>query len=184
MNLIAWGTNLTMPVMPERDHIRGATCATVTLVEYGDYECTDCRHAHAVIGAIQARLQDRICYVFRHFPVTAVHCHAQPAAEAAEAACTQRKFWPMHNLLYTTRETLTQEALIAAADALGLNMSSFIGNLARRTHTSRIQADFMSGVHSGVTDTPALFINGARYNGPVAFDPLLLALSQAKDRSA
>ncbi len=180
MNKLAWDATLTMPVAAERDHIRGAARAAVTLVEYGDYECPHCRLAHSIIRTIQIRLRGRLCFVFRHFPIATVHSHAQPAAEAAEAAANQRKFWAMHDLLYTTQSTLTHRALIGAADALGLDVPSFIGDLARHSHAQRIRADFMSGVHSGVISTPAFYINGTRYLGAVAFDPLLTALNQAK----
>jgi protein-disulfide isomerase len=178
MNTTAWGATLAMPVRPERDHIRGPAGAATTVVEYGDYECPYCRVAHGIVAAVQARLQDRICFVFRHFPLTTVHPHAQPAAEAAEAAGRQHRFWPMHDTLFTT-QALTDTAFMAAARAFGLNVQVFSSELTQHVHVPRIREDFMSGVRSGVNGTPAFYINGVRHDGAWDFETLLTAVNQA-----
>ncbi len=169
---------LTLPVTPARDHIRGNASAPVTLVEYGDYECPYCRMAHGIVTSIQAQLQDRVRFVFRHFPLTTVHPHAQPAAEAAEAAATQRKFWPMHDRLFTAQAPLTDDVFVANARALGLDIRSFATEVTGHVHLPRIREDFMSGVHSGVNGTPAFYINGIRHDGNWDFPTLYTALSQ------
>ena len=91
---------VTTPVNKERDHIQGPAAAAVTLVEYGDYECPYCGAAYPIIKEVQARMDKRLRFVFRNFPITTSHPHAEQAAEAAEAAATQGRFWQMHDLLY------------------------------------------------------------------------------------
>jgi protein-disulfide isomerase len=165
MNATQWGATLVMPVLPERDHIRGPASASVTLLEYGDYECPYCHAAHAVVNTLQAQLQSRVRFVFRHFPLTTIHPHAQVAAEAAEAAGSQRKFWQMHDALFSTEAPLTSSLLITAAAAIGLDMPSFHSELTRHVHVPRIREDFMSGVRSGVHGTPTFYINAIRHDG-------------------
>src|SRR5260370_8054076 len=114
-----------MPVSPERDHMRRPASASVMLVEYGDYECPYCRAAHPVVNAIRTQLQSRLSFVFRHFPLTTVHPHAQAAAEAAEAAGSQHKFWQMHDTLFATDAPLPSNPFTAPAAAPALPMSSF-----------------------------------------------------------
>jgi protein-disulfide isomerase len=179
MNTTESGATLAMPVLPQRDHIRGTASAAVTLVEYGDYECPYCRAAHGVVDAIQARLQSQLAFVFRHFPLTTVHPHAQAAAEAAEAAASQRKFWQMHDTLFTTEVPFTQSLFIAAAAALGLDMGSFHSELIRHVHVPRIREDFMTGVRSGVNGTPTFYINAVRYDGGWDLHSLGSALNRA-----
>ena len=174
-----WGATLAMPVRPERDHIRGPVSASVTLVEYGDYECPYCRAAHGVVQALQVQLQSRLGFVFRHFPLTTLHPHAQPAAEAAEAAGRQRGFWSMHDLLFVTDAPLTHTLFIAAAAAMGLDVPSFDADLAHHAHVPRIREDFISGVRSGVNGTPTFYINAVRHDGAWDFPTLLAAVNRA-----
>src|ERR1700736_4572828 len=106
MSATTWKSMLTMPVSPARDHIRGPADVPVTLVEYGDYECPFCAAAHPIVKAIEAQAGDAIRFVFRHFPLTTMHPHAELAAEAAEAAAAQGKFWAMHDTLYANHPRL------------------------------------------------------------------------------
>jgi protein-disulfide isomerase len=179
MNASQWGATLVMPVLPERDHIRGPASASVTLLEYGDYECPYCHAAHAVVNAIQTQLQSRLRFVFRHFPLTTIHPHAQTAAEAAEAAGSQRKFWQMHDTLFSTEAPLTNALLITAGAAIGLDMPSFHSELERHVHVPRIREDFMSGVRSGVNGTPTFYINAIRHDGPWDIKTLTSAVNHA-----
>jgi protein-disulfide isomerase len=100
MTTTQWGAALTLPVSEDRDHIQGPTEAAVTLVEYGDYECPYCGAAYPIIKEVQSRMGERLRFVFRNFPITTSHPHAEQAAETAEAAATQAKFGQMHDLLY------------------------------------------------------------------------------------
>jgi len=184
MNATVWDGVLALPVSPARDHIRGFAAAPLTLVEYGDYECPHCRAAHAVVNAIETHMGNRLRFAFRHFPLTTVHPHAQQAAEAAEAAGAQHKFWAMHDTLYANDARLGETLFIASARALGLNLDSFRTELARHVHVPRIREDFMSGVRSGVNGTPAFFINGIRHDGSWDFATLLAALNRGLSRSA
>ena len=170
---------LTMPVNKERDHIQGPADAAVTLVEYGDYECPYCGAAYPIIKEVQARMGKRLRFAFRNFPITTSHPRAEQAAEAAEAAAAQGKFWQMHDLLYENQTHLRDKDLRAYAEKLGLDIARFDKELAEHVHAERIHEDFLSGVRSGVNGTPTFYINGAMHDGSYELEPLLRALEQA-----
>ncbi len=174
-------SKLVLPVGP-RDHVQGPATAPVTLVEYGDFECPYCGAAHVIIKKIQELMEDDLRFVFRHFPLTQTHPHAEPAAEGSEAAGAQGRFWEMHDLLYENQGTLDAWHLAQFAHELGLNTRRFVRELEEGTHRERVREDFLSGVKSGVNGTPAFFINGARYDGSWDIEPLLLALKSAAHR--
>jgi protein-disulfide isomerase len=166
---------LVLPV-DGRDHVRGPADAPATLVEYGDYECTYCGLAHPIVEEVQRRLGRQLRFAFRHFPLAEIHPHAQPAAEAAEAAGAQGRFWEMHDLLYKNQQALDDADLLRYADALELDLTRFVSELADRTWETRVREDFMSGVRSGVNGTPTFFVNGVRHDGPWDADSLIEAL--------
>ena len=161
-----------------RDHVQGEIEAPITLLEYGDYECRSCAKAQPIVREIQQRLGDKLCYAFRHFPVTPVHPHAQRAAQAAEAANAQGKFWEMHELLLENQYALDDKILSACAAALGLDEARLIGEVMLEIYARRIHRDFNLGVREGVNGTPCFFINGRRYDGAIRFEPLLLAIQR------
>jgi protein-disulfide isomerase len=156
---------LTPPVS-QRDHILGPSRAPLTLVEYGDFECPHCGAAYPVVKEIRDTLGDRLQFVYRHFPLTQVHPHAELAAEAAEAAGAQERFWEMHDLLFENQQSLDDRNLLLLAESLDLDMERFTSELLEHAHHARVREDFMSGVRSGVNGTPTFFINGLRYDGP------------------
>jgi NhaA family Na+:H+ antiporter len=159
------GTRLKPPVN-NQDHAQGTEDAPVTFVEYGDYECPHCKQAHSIVLELQERLGDQIRYVFRNFPLTTVHPHAQLAAEAAEAAGAQGKFWEMHNTLFKNQNRLELEHLLQYAAELDLDVERFKQELEDHTYANRVREDFLSGVRSGANGTPSFFINSLRYDGP------------------
>jgi protein-disulfide isomerase len=170
--------HLTVPVS-ERDHILGPVTAPLTLLEYGDFECPYCGAAHPILEEVRALLGPRLRFVYRHFPLTNVHPHAESAAEAAEAAGAQGRFWEMHDRLFEHQDALEDEDLVAHADALGLDVERFVEELADGVHGPRVRQDFLSGVRSGVNGTPSFYINGVRYNGQYDLASLLAALEAA-----
>jgi protein-disulfide isomerase len=167
----------------ERDHVRGEIGAPITVVEYGDYECPLCAKAHPIVREIQQCLGDRLCFAFRHFPVTRIHPHAERAAQAAEAANAQGKFWEMHELLLENQRALDDKILSACAAALGLDQARLIGEVMLEIYARRIQHDFILGVREGVNATPCFFINGCRYDGAIRLNPLLVAIAQRSGRA-
>lgn len=171
---------LTIPVNPQRDHLQGRVNAPVTLVEYGDYECPFCGAAHRVIKELQEAMGDELCFAFRNFPLTNVHPHAQQAAEAAEAAAEQDRFWEMHDLLYENQEALEDEDILEYAGAAGLDVRRFLATLQSGMPARRVREDFMSGIRSGVNGTPTFFINDARYQGSYDFESMMEVLEEAK----
>ncbi len=171
----AGSAKLTLPVS-ERDHIQGPDTAPVTLVEYGDYECPYCGQAYPIIKNIQERLGDKLRFVFRNFPVTQVHPHAQHSAEAAESAGSQNKFWEMHDYLYENQQKLDDKYLRQYASALGLDVIRFDDEMAKHIHASRVREDFMSGIRSGVNGTPTFYVNGIRYDDSWDEEALLAAI--------
>lgn len=163
---------LAVPVS-ERDHVRGPARAPVTLVEYGDFQCPFCGAAWWVLRDMEARYSGDLKVVFRQFPLVELHPLAMTAAESSEAAGAQGRFWEMHDVLFQNQPNLLPEHLVAYAAELGLDVDAFVADVEGHRHVSKIRADFMGGVRSGVNGTPCLFINGERFNGPA--DGALLA---------
>lgn len=169
---------LTIPVAT-RDHVVGPDDAPLTLVEYGDFQCPYCRQAYPIVKQVQEQLGAQLRFVFRNFPLTRIHSHAEHAAEAAEAAAAQGAFWQMHDRLFERQFALADENLVEYARELGLNADRVAGELAAGTFRGRVRDDFMSGVKSGVNGTPTFFINGTRHNGSYDLETLLAALQDA-----
>ena len=150
--------------------------AELSLVEYGDFECPYCRRAAPIVDEVRARLGDRLVFVFRHFPLAELHPFALSAAVAAEGAALKGQFWPMHAKLYSGDEPrLRQEDLRRYAEEIGIPPEKVLWP-ATRFVEDRVEADFNSGVRSGVRGTPALFVNGEMYRGRVTVPNLVEAL--------
>lgn len=173
------GNRAGPPGARDRDHIRGPVDAPVSLVEYGDFECPFCGAAHGVVDTVRAAAGDLLQFVYRHFPLTTVHPHAWPAAEAAEAAGAQGQFWPMHDLLFEDQQHLAPADLVARARALRLDVDRFDYELATHAHAGRVEEDFVSGVRSGVNGTPSFFVNGLRYQGPTDAATMIAVIEAA-----
>ncbi len=174
--------DLAVPVDPKRDHVRGPDRAPVTLVEYGDFECPYCGQAEPVIRELLADYGD-LRYVWRHLPLSDVHPHAQLAAEAAEAAAIQAKFWPMHDQLLDHQGELTARDLIRHAGELGLNTDQFARDLRNHAGEAQISEDTDSADLSGVSGTPTFFINGKRHHGAYDIATLSDAVRAARART-
>ena len=168
---------LTLPVA-DRDHILGIQDAPVTLVEYGDLECPYCRQVNPVIRELRRRLGGRLRYVFRHFPIRSAHPHAQIAAEAAEAAGAQGKFWEMQDYLLEHQGALDEAHLLQYATELDLDVERFERELKEHLYADKVRQDFHSGVESGVNGTPTFFINGVRYDGAWDLESLVEAIEK------
>ena len=163
---------LEPPVHPKYDHIRGPVDAPLTLVEYGDFECPFCSTATGSVHELEARFGDQLRYVFRHLPLD-VHPHAPLAAEAAEAAAAQGKFWEMYDRLYAHQDQLTERDLLAHAYAIGLDVERFARDLIESRYADEVRYHVRSAEDSGVGGTPTFFVNGVRHVGP--FDAETLA---------
>ena len=142
------------------DHVLGDPDAHLTLLEYGDYECPACIQAEPLTQHLVEAFGKQLCLVFRHFPLLDVHPHAEMAAEAAEAAAAQGKFWAMHHLLFTQTHHLALPALTGYAQAIGLDMTRFNAEMADRIYTQRVQEHRRAGEQSILRATPAFFLNG------------------------
>jgi Na+:H+ antiporter, NhaA family len=169
-------TELMPPVDPDRDHIRGSTDAPLTLVEYGDFECPFCGQATGVVAELRERFGDRLRYVFRHVPLTDVHPHAQLAAEAAEAAGAQGRFWEMHDRLFAHQDELGAADLLDHAVAVGLDLPRFSQDLSIGRFADRVRDDAASAQASGVAGTPTFFVGGQRHTGSYDADTLAARL--------
>ncbi len=174
--------DLSDDVDPERDHMRGAPDAPVTLIEYGDFECPYCGRAEPAIRELLAEWQDDLRYVFRHLPLSDVHPWAQLAAEAAEAASAQGAFWEMYDLLLSDQGEFTPSRLRRYARTLGLDDERFAEELRRHTYAARVRADVASADASGVSGTPSFFINGRRHNGVYDLATLSAEVRTARTR--
>jgi protein-disulfide isomerase len=172
-------TTLLATPVSARDRIQGPVDAPLTLVEYGDYECPYCGRAYPIVKSIQRRLGDQLRFVYRHFPLTQIHPHAEHGAEMAEAAGEYGKFWRMHDLLFGNQDALEDEDLLTYAAQVGIEPQWAASALVAHTFAPRVREQFMSGVRSGVNGTPTFFINGVRHDGPWDEPHLLEALQLA-----
>jgi protein-disulfide isomerase len=170
--------NLTV-VVGKSDHTLGPDDAPVTLVEYGDYQCPFCADMQPMIKAIAKSMGSQLRLVFRHMPLIEMHPYAQHAAEAAEAAAAQGKFWEMHEAIYRQQSELGSDLLHQLAVRLKLNIDQFDADNEARRYRPRVKRDFMGGMRSGVASTPAFFINGKRYDGALDKASLLSAVGRA-----
>lgn len=148
-----------VPISPG-DHVLGPRSAAVRIVEYGDYECASCAQAHPALQIVVHRYPGAVCFAYRHFPLREMHPHAFMAAEAAEAAGAQDRFWPFHDALFRNELHLDRAHLNRCALAVGLDMVRFERELDIHTHRARVEADIASGVAAHVMSTPAIYING------------------------
>jgi Na+/H+ antiporter NhaA len=174
--------DLIPPVDPERDHIRGPAKASVTVVEYGDFECPYCGRAEPIVRDLLTDTD--VHYVWRHLPLTDVHPQAQLAAEASEAAAAQGAFWDMHDLLLARQDDLRVADLLRYADELKLDRDRFHDDIKRHVHQGRIAQDVESADLSGVSGTPTFFINGQRHYGAYDIETLKSAVKTARARAA
>jgi protein-disulfide isomerase len=169
--------SLVIPVGKD-DHVQGPEDAPVTLVEYGDYQCPGCGAAYPMVKAIQKHLGEKLRFVFRNMPLNEIHPNAEMAAEAAEAAGAQGKFWEMHDALYEHQDQLGPDLASALAKRLHLDVTRFEQDLVSRRFRDHVKRDFTGGVRSGVNGTPTFFIDGTRYDGMLEEQSLGGALRQ------
>jgi protein-disulfide isomerase len=153
------------PEIGPADQTQGNEQAAIKLVEYGDYQCPYCADAYPFIKEIQSTFGDQILFVFRNFPLQESHRYANIAAQAAEAAGKQDKFWEMHDAIYENQQQLNDDYLDSLAEKLGLDMEQFEWDLNSEEVTNKVEDDFESGVRSGVNGTPSFFINGTKFDG-------------------
>lgn len=155
--------NVLSMEVDERDHVLGEKQARVTLVEYGDYECPHCAHAYPIVKAVRRRFSDELRFVFRNFPLTELHPHAELAAEAAEAAGAQGAFWAMHDLLFEHQDDLSGAGVTRYARAVVRDHARWLSDMQVRRFNARVREDSTSGLRSGVRGTPTFFVNGLRH---------------------
>jgi protein-disulfide isomerase len=161
------------------DHVLGSPDARLTLVQYADFECPFCGRAFPELKTVLHDLGRRVRFVFRHFPVIEAHPHAESAAEVAEAAGAQGKFWEMHDLLFRRQAALDDEHLLEYVRELGLDAARVERELEQQVHRARVLEDIQSGLRSGVSGTPMFFINGRRHEEPGDARTLRAALLRA-----
>jgi protein-disulfide isomerase len=166
---------LKVPVGPA-DHTLGDEHAPVTLVEYGDYQCPFCGRAHPVVKAVRKHFGKQLRFVYRHFPLTQIHPMAEPAAETAEFAGANGRFWEMHDGLFENQDSLGLPLFAELAQTLKLSSEDLAGALESHEFLPKIKEDFMGGVRSGVNGTPTFFVNGYRYEGMFDFEDLVGAI--------
>ena len=161
----------------ENDHIRGNPDAPATLVEYGDYQCPHCAAAHPVVSQVLAQFGPRLRLVYRPFPLTQIHPHAEAAAETAEFTAAHGQFWKMHDVLYENQHRLGLALLVVLTRSLQLPEQALQEALLSRTYAPKVQSDFISGVRSGVNGTPAFYIGEQRFDGPRDYASLAMAIN-------
>jgi protein-disulfide isomerase len=164
------------PPVNEKDQQTGNLHSRITLVEFGDYQCPHCGHAHPLLQQLLSEVKD-LRFVFRNFPLQEIHPAALMAALAAEAAGLQGKFWPMHDLIFENQERLSGNLFLDIAEGLDLNLEKFARDWKSKEAQEKVESDFESGIRSGVNGTPGFFINGNKltsYDG--TYESLLMAV--------
>ena len=176
-------SKLKNPVTAE-DHAQGPADAPVTLAEYGDYECPHCGHAYPIVKQLQEEFGDDLRLVFRNFPLANAHPHAELAAEAAEAAAAQGKFWEMYDWLFENQADLSAANIVAGGKELGLDVKRLAKEIEERKYQEKVRHDFSGGVRSGVNGTPTFFINGVRHDADFELETLTEAIQAALAEAA
>jgi len=166
---------LTPPLGPG-DHVDGPDDAPLELVMYGDFQCPFCTAAQPILRRVRERLDGRLRFAFRQFPLRELHPDAERAAQASEAAAAQGAFWAMHDALYGLRGRLGADDIVAAAGRIGLDPERIRADLQAGTYAADVQADVESGQAGGVSGTPTFFANGVRHTGPFDAQSLIAAL--------
>jgi protein-disulfide isomerase len=177
-------TSATARALPiaSRDHLRGPATAAHALVEYGDFECSASAEARWVIKELEEEMEDKLCVAFRHFPLSDIHPHAQAAAEAAEAADAQGKFWLMHDRLFDHQNELEPNHLQSYANHISIDMATFERDLRSGAPARHVAEDVEGARALHVTETPTFFLDGILYSGPAEFLPMLEALEGSESR--
>jgi formate-nitrite transporter family protein len=170
----------TSPVVTPDDHVLGPASAPVTVVEYGDYECPYCRGGARDVHRLLDRYPGRIRFVFRNFPIPQLHPHAMQAAEAAEAAAAQGKFWEMYELLLRPSSNLDLDSLVGYAERIGLDTGRFLNEVTGNVYEARIERDVAEGVRNGVNATPKFYVDGTRIDGHLPLEGLVTAVEGAE----
>ncbi|MGM9477553.1 DsbA family protein [Pedobacter sp. GSP4] len=153
------------PDLNSLDHIQGDETATISIVEFGDYQCPYCGNAHPILKEIEEAFGSQIKFAFRNFPLVNAHEFAFPAAIAAEAAGLQNKFWEMHDALYENQYRLKADLFNELAETIGLDLEQFEQDSTSEAIKKKIEDDFESGVRSGVNGTPSFYVNGNKFDG-------------------
>jgi len=174
---------VTSPVITAEDHILGPADAPVAVVEYGDYECPFCRGAARDVHRLLDRFPGLISFVFRNFPIPQLHPHADQAAQAAEAAAAQDKYWEMYELLLRTSSHLDLESLVGYASRIGLETARLRDEIVNRAYADRIERDVREGIRNGVNATPKFYVDGHRLDGHLPLEGLVTAVEAATMRS-
>jgi formate-nitrite transporter family protein len=174
----------TSPVITADDHVLGPASAPATVVEYGDYECPYCRGGARDVHRLLDRFPGRIRFVFRNFPIPQLHPHALQAAEAAEAAAAQGKFWEMYELLLRPSSNLDLDSLVGYAERIGLDAGRFLNEVTGNVYEARIERDVQEGVGNGVNATPKFYVDGTRIDGRLPLEGLVAAVEAAAGEAA
>lgn len=169
--------HLSMPVTAT-DHTIGPRETRVTVVEYGDFECPNCKQAAPAVRLLLNRFKERIQFVYRHFPLEEIHPHALRAAEAAEAAGAQGKFWPMHDILFEQQPHLKPQQLHSYAERLQVDLVRYAADMDDHIYLQRIREQMTSGHESGVRSTPAFFVNGQIQDVSFGMEGLFAAVEE------
>ncbi len=179
LTLLEDGTTSNEPILVDAvsasDHTKGATDAAVALIEYSDFQCPACRNYYQLFDQLAEEYSDSVTFVYRNFPLRAIHPNAQAAAEAAEAAALQGKFWEMYEQLFANQNTWAEESdptdtFMSYAQDIGLDVEQFTADLESSTVTDKVNADYRSGTAAQVNATPTFFLNGEKLDNPTSID--------------
>lgn len=181
------GENLPVDAVSELDHSKGNDQASLVLIEYSDFQCPACGNAYPMVKQLMEEKGNDVHFVYRHFPLKSIHPNAQAAAWAAEAASRQGKFWEMHNMLFDTQDTWSQDRrardrFVEYAKQLGLNEDQFVRDMDSDDVHNAVENSYQSGIRAQVNATPTFFLNGKKLSPPKTYDDLKKAVEDAKQQ--
>lgn len=176
---MATRAKIVIEVIPPKEIVTGNPDASVTLMEFGDYESEACAKANEVVKQLLETYDGKINFIFRHFPLTKIYQRSQKAAEAAVGASQEGKFWEMHNILFSNRKHLGTTSLKVYSKEAGVNNKKFLDELVNSTYGWHVRNDLLEGLDMGVREVPTFFINGEVVTGKPSFDNLSKGIQSA-----
>jgi protein-disulfide isomerase len=182
MNPQTHAMSLALPPEPT-DHLLGSEHARVTLIEYGDFECPSCKVAATTPKLLLERYPNKIRFIFRHFPLLDAHPHAFIAAEVAEAAAAQGKFWSMHDVLFQNQAHLKDKDLHRYATDIGMDMARYTAEMDDHIYLQKVREHMEGGRRSHIRATPTFFLDGAVQDISFGMKALHDAVANAVGRS-
>jgi len=177
-------SDISIDSIAPTDQVKGNPDAKLVLTEYSDFQCPACAMYVPFVSQVVDEYGDKIAFVYRHFPLSSIHPHAEAAARAAEAAGEQNAFWPMHDILFDEQSQWSASSrpkkfFLEYAERLNLDLVQFESDYNSSKIKDKVETDRQSGLRARIDSTPTFFINGNKIQNPRNGDELKALLDAA-----